>query len=43
MAAFIIYYVLLALWLPLTWPMLRLRRWARLFALRQSLLKTLKR
>ncbi len=30
MAAFIIYYVLLALWLPLTWPMLRLRRWARL-------------
>ena len=30
MAAFIIYYGLLALWLPLIWPLLRLRRWARL-------------
>lgn len=30
MTAFIIYYVLLALWLPLVWPLLRLRRWSRL-------------
>ncbi len=30
MTAFVLYYVLLALWLPLIWPMLRLRRWSRL-------------
>jgi hypothetical protein len=30
MTAFLLYYALLALWLPLVWPLLRLRRWSRL-------------
>lgn len=30
MTAFLLYYALLVLWLPLIWPLLRLRRWSRL-------------